>query len=247
MKADVRGGDYSTGYQRRPALRLARLILIIPAFYHCGIVALWLAGRRRMYITVTHYKGGVAKTTTAVHLAAYLQRLAPTVLIDGDPIRSATKWAANGKGLPFTVVDREEGDYQARNFTHVVKDTEARPGFADFEKIVRGCDLLIIPTEPFDMEAEALKETMRDLKPLQANGKSRFRVLFTKVPPPAEDEAKELRAKLMAAKVPLFKAEIPYLKCFKKAFSLGVPVYDVRDPRAARAWQAYESAAREIV
>jgi chromosome partitioning protein len=202
-----------------------------------------------MFITITHYKGGVAKTTTAVHLATYLQRFAPTLLIDGDPIRSATKWAANGdgKGLPFTVVDREEGDYQARNYTHVVKDTEARPGFADFEKLVKGCDLLVIPTEPFDMEAEALKETMRDLQPLQTTGKSRYRVLFTKVPPPSEEEAKELRAKLTAAKIPLFKAEIPYLKCFKKAFTLGVPVCDVRDPRAARAWQSYEAAGKEIL
>ena len=39
-----------------------------------------------MYITVTNYKGGVGKTTTAVHLAAYFQRLAPTLLIDGDPL-----------------------------------------------------------------------------------------------------------------------------------------------------------------
>jgi len=46
-----------------------------------------------MIVTVTSYKGGVGKTTTAIHLAAYLQRLAPTLLVDGDGIRSATKWA----------------------------------------------------------------------------------------------------------------------------------------------------------
>ena len=44
-----------------------------------------------MFITVASYKGGVGKTTTAVHLAAYLQTLAATLLIDGDPNRSATK------------------------------------------------------------------------------------------------------------------------------------------------------------
>jgi len=58
-----------------------------------------------MIVTVTSYKGGVGKTTTAIHLAAYLQRLAPTLLVDGDGIRSATKWGqrGNGQGLPFKV------------------------------------------------------------------------------------------------------------------------------------------------
>ena len=46
-----------------------------------------------MYITVTHYKGGVAKTTTAVHLAAYLQQLAPTLLIDPKLMKDARQQA----------------------------------------------------------------------------------------------------------------------------------------------------------
>jgi chromosome partitioning protein len=198
-----------------------------------------------MYITVTHYKGGVGKTTTAVHLAAYFQQQAPTLFIDGDPVRSATKWAAKGKGMPFAIVDREEGDYHARNYTHVVKDTEARPGMADFEKLARGCDLLVIPTMPFDMESEALKETMRALQRISTS--NRYRVLLTMVPPPPEDEAAELRQKLSRAKIPLFKAEIPYLKCFKKAAAQGIPVYELHDPRAARAWEAYEAAGKEIL
>lgn len=56
-----------------------------------------------MIITTASFKGGVAKTTTAIHLAAYLQTKGQTLLIDGDPNRSATRWAergiANGKPL----------------------------------------------------------------------------------------------------------------------------------------------------
>lgn len=206
-----------------------------------------------MYLTITHYKGGVGKTTTAVHLADYLQAFGATMLIDGDPNRQATIWKAKsngqdirGPGLNFAVIDREEAPYQVRNYTHVVTDTEARPGFADFERLARGCDLLIIPSDPYDMESEALKKTLLALNDARVPA-DRYRVLLTKVPAAPEDEALELRKLLTAAKIPLFRGEIPYLKCFKKAFTQGVSVRDVPDPRAGRAWQAYYDVGKEIL
>ena len=196
-----------------------------------------------MFLTVASYKGGVGKTTTAVHLAAYLQKLGPTLLIDGDPNRSATAWQRRGS-FPFQIVDEKEGAYQARNFQHVVIDTEARPGSADFEALAKGCDLLVIPAVPASLDTDALVLTLAAARQLAPN---KYRVLLTKVPPPPETDGPQLREVLQREGIPVFAAEIPRLKSFERAAAAGVPVYGVTDdPRAKRAWEAYEAAGREL-
>jgi len=195
-----------------------------------------------LFIVVTGKKGGISKTTTAVHLATYFQKLAPTLLIDGDPNRSASTWAKRGS-MPFEVVDEREGAYRSREFAHVVVDTEARPGDADMEALARGCDLLVLPTVPASLDTDVLVLTLAAIKNLAPN---KYRVLLTRVPPPPEQEGPMLRRELEARGIPVFTAEIPRLKAFEKAAAAGVPVCDVDDPRAPRAWQAYESAGKEI-
>jgi chromosome partitioning protein len=196
-----------------------------------------------MFVTVASYKGGVGKTTTAVHLAAYLQTLAPTLLIDGDPNRSATKWAKRG-GFPFQIADEKEGAYQARKFQHIVVDTEARPGSADFEALAKGCDLLVIPTVPASLDTDVLILTLEAARKLAAD---KYRVLLTKVPPPPEPDGPQLRAVLQGQGIPVFDADIPRLKSFERAAAEGVPVYAVQqDARAKRAWQAYEAVGKEM-
>src|SRR4051794_38032755 len=196
-----------------------------------------------MVITIAAYKGGVAKTTTAIHLAAYLQRLAPTLLIDGDPNRSASVWARRGK-LPFVVVDKEESTLHVRDYEHVVIDTEARAGQADLEVLARGCHLLIIPSVPATLDTEALVLTLNTVRKLAPD---KFRVLLTKVPPPPENDAEQLREVLNQQKIPVFQTDIPRLKAFERAVAEGVAVSEVDDPRAARAWASYEAVGQEVL
>ena len=195
-----------------------------------------------MFVTVASYKGGVGKTTTAIHLAAFFQQSAPTLLIDGDPNRSVSALAKRG-GMPFQIADEKEGLYQVRNFQHVIVDTEARPGAADFEDLARGCDLLVIPTVPASMDTDALIPTIAAAQKLAAN---KYRVLITKAPPPPETEAMALRRELEAGGVPVFIVDIPRLKAFEHAAAAGIPVNKLTDKQARRAWQAYEAAGKEI-
>ena len=181
-----------------------------------------------MIVTVASYKGGVGKTTTAVHLAAYLQTLASTLLLDGDDTRNATVWGRRGKGFPFKVADEVQAARYARDFTHTVIDTGQRPKQVDLKALSEGCDLLVIPTVPASLDTDGLVLT---LQVLQEIGADRYRVLLAKVPPHPEPEGPQLRADLTAQKIPLFAVDIPRLKAFEKAAAAGVTVNDVDNPR----------------
>jgi chromosome partitioning protein len=195
------------------------------------------------FIIVTNDKGGVTKTTTAFHLAAYLSNHGRTVLIDGDPNRSATEWAATG-ALPFTVVDLAEGIYQARNFEFIVIDTEARPGSSDIESLAKGCDLLVIPTVAATLDS---KVTARTLGTMNEIAPGKFRVLIAKAPPYPQKDALQLREELNKAGIPLFDTDIPALKAFEHAAAAGLPVSDIKHKDSQRAWAAYEAVGEQIL
>jgi len=196
-----------------------------------------------MIVTVASFKGGQAKTTSAVHLAAFLQEDKPTLLVDGDPNRSATGWARR-KGLPFRVIDERQAARYAREYEHIVIDTQARPTQEDLEALADGCDMLIIPVTPDALSLDALFLIVEALEHL---GSNRFRILLTIVPPRPSKDGDEARATLEEAKLPVFKTIIRRFVAFQKAALQGVPVYEVLDPRAQEAWEDYRQVGEELL
>ncbi len=94
-------------------------------------------------ITVTGYKGGVGKSTTAIHIATYFSDVGKTILVDGDPNRTAVNWSERGN-LPFIVADERQAMKLISGSDFVIIDTPARPNSDDLKELAKGCDLLIL-------------------------------------------------------------------------------------------------------
>ena len=197
-----------------------------------------------MILSVTSFKGGVGKTTTAVHLAAILSAEAPTVLVDGDPNRSVTSWAAAGKGLPFAVADVHQSVRIGRTYEHIVIDTEARPDTADLTAIATGCDLLILPSTPDALSLAAMFQMAAELKRVKA---ASWQILLTMVPPFPSTNGAEAMETIRAANLPLFASSISRLAAFQRASLDGITIREVAGPRSLRGWNEYCAVRQEIL
>lgn len=196
-----------------------------------------------MIVTVASFKGGQAKTTTAIHLAAILNERRPSLLVDGDPNRSATAWARR-KGLPFKVVDEKQSVRFAKEFEHIVIDTQARPTEEDLRALAEGCDQLILPLTPDALSLDALFLCTDALSKI---GASKFRILLAIVPPKPARDGEEAAATLQEANLPVFKTFIRRYKVFQKAALEGVLVKDVADVHADDGWSDYVSISKELL
>ncbi|MGH8710618.1 MAG: AAA family ATPase [Burkholderiales bacterium] len=128
-----------------------------------------------MIIGVVSHKGGVGKTTSAVHLAAWLSAKGPALLIDGDANRSASGWAERGE-MPFKVVSERQAAKYAADFPHKIIDTAGHLPNSDLRELAEGCDLLIVCCTPDALSLDAL---LLSADTLQKIGSENFKILLT--------------------------------------------------------------------
>lgn len=118
-----------------------------------------------MIISLLNQKGGVGKTTLAVHLATALaKRGARVLMVDADPQGSGLDWSASRTGdslfpvigLPKPTIHREL-PILAADYTHVIIDGPPRV-YDVARSAIMASDLVLIPVQPSPYDVWAAKE-----------------------------------------------------------------------------------------
>jgi chromosome partitioning protein len=195
-----------------------------------------------MLIAIASLKGGVGKTTTAIHLSTYLQTDKATLLIDADRNRSALVWAREDN-LPFTVASQAGSAAFIPRHQHIVTDMKAGPEEEDLVDLAQGNDLIIIPTTPNHLDLDA---TVKAVEMLKKHNVNNYKILLTKVDSRTTN-SRTAKQFLDRENLPLFQTEIPLLIAFERASQNGKTVRDYSDFRAKQAWRQYESVGKEIL
>jgi chromosome partitioning protein len=177
-------------------------------------------------------KGGAGKTTAAVILASEIAaKGARVAVIDGDPRRRITRWAAKGKvpqnltvvtaATEETIIDEIERNASAAPF--VVVDLEGTASLMVAYAISRA-DLVIIPSQGSQMDAEDAVDAIRLVRKQERAFSRRipYAVLLTKTSAAIRPRTlRHILAELEKAEIPRLKTELIERDAFKAIFSFG--------------------------
>lgn len=140
-------------------------------------------------IAIVNQKGGVGKTSLAMNLASFLGNTGRrTLVLDADPQRSATRWAAarnSSGGIEVRLLDAERDiELVSQDLERIATETDTElavldcpPGLRDAaEAALLLSDVTLIPVTPSPLDiwaAESAVALARDARHVRLDGRPR--------------------------------------------------------------------------
>ena len=188
-------------------------------------------------ISVLNFKGGVAKTTTAIHLARALQlRGYNVVLIDSDPQGSSRDWGCVNADQPVEVIGIARPTFKRDLKNFESKDFVIIDGAPQSEELavaaITVANFVILPVQPSPYDVWAVSELVSLIKQRIeiTDGKLKAAFLITRAIKGTKLGV-EVREALSEFELPVFQTAITQRVIFPTSASLGSTVLD-QDPNS---------------
>jgi chromosome partitioning protein len=188
-------------------------------------------------LAVTAQKGGVGKTTLAIHLAVAAARAGERVLVlDADPQGSCVTWSSLRDEEEPRVERVEPPDVPdrlrraaAEGVTVVVVDTAPRAS-TSLAALLRSVDYAVVPLRPSVLDVATLGQSLAIIVAARRPG-----VIVLNACPPRAPEIAETRAAVAELVLPLAPVEVAERRAYGRALASGLAVaeFDPSGPAAA--------------